>query len=57
MEASEFNKLFDDVIKQTKDAKFHWMVNPMASLIELRIAKARIEEIIKLYYPKHHEKE
>lgn len=52
MTATEFNKLFDDVIKQIKDAKRHWMINPTASLIELRIAKADIEEIIKLYHNK-----
>lgn len=51
MTATEFNKLFDDVIKQTKDAKRHWMVNPNASLIELKIAKAHIEEIIKIITP------
>ena len=57
MTATEFNKLFDDVIKQIKDAKRHWILNPTASLAELRIDRANIEEIIKLYYPKHHEKE
>ena len=51
MTATEFNKLFDDVIKQIKDAKRHWMVNPTASLAELRIAEAKIEEIIKIIKP------
>lgn len=51
MTATEFNKLFDNVIKQTRDAKTHWMINPMESLIELQIAKERIQEIIKIIVP------
>ena len=56
MTAPEFNKLFDDVIKQIKDAKRHWMVNPTASLIELKIAKNDIDYIIKLYHKDYEKK-
>ena len=45
---TEFNKHFDDAINQIKDAKSHWMINPSMSLIELRIAKSKLEKIIKL---------
>ena len=48
MTGTEFNKYFDDVINQIKDAKSHWMINPSMSLIELRIAKSELEKIIKL---------
>ena len=48
MTGTEFNKYFDDVINQIKDAKSHWIINPSMSLIELRIAKSELEKIIKL---------
>ena len=48
MTGTEFNKHFDDAINQIKDAKSHWIINPSMSLIELRIAKAELEKIIKL---------
>ena len=48
MTGTEFNKHFDDVINQIKDAKSHWIINPSMSLIELRIAKSELEKIIKL---------
>ena len=48
MTGTEFNSLFDNAVNQIKDAKSHWMINPNAALIELRIAKENIQKIIKL---------
>lgn len=48
MTGTELNNLFDSAINNTKDAKAHWMINPNMALIELRIAKANIQKIIKL---------
>lgn len=48
MTGTEFNSIFDSAIKQINDAKAHWLVNPTASLIELRLAKSEIDRIIKL---------
>ena len=48
MTGTELNKHFDDAINQITDAKSHWIINPSMSLIELRIAKSKLEKIIKL---------
>ena len=48
MTGTELNKYFNDAINQIKDAKSHWIINPSMSLIESRIAKSKLEKIIKL---------
>ena len=48
MTGTEFNSLFDNAINQIKDAKSHWMINPDAALIELKLAKSKLEKIVKL---------
>ena len=48
MTGTEFNKYFDDAINQIRDAKSHWIINPYMSLIELGIAKSKLEKLIKL---------
>ena len=48
MTGTELNEYFDDAINQIKDAKSHWIINSSMSLIELRIAKSKLEKIIKL---------